>query len=271
MLVTLLDDSDGATHMAKTAIGPGTDERTDPPQSGDTPRTPFSPLRLLPLGLLALAAAIAYALDLGSYLTLDALRANRGRLLAWVDGHAALAAAAYIAAYALFIIILPPSGAAMTVIGGFVFGAAVGSVLVVLAATAGATGLFLVAKTSLGDWLRARAGPAMKRMEVGFRENELSYMLVLRLIPLFPFWLVNLAPAFLGVRLATFVIGTFFGIIPGTVAFSLFGAGLGGVLDAGGGISLEGVLTPEIVFGLVGLAGLALLPVAYKKLRSRVA
>lgn len=227
--------------------------------------------RLLPVVVLALAAAAFFATGLHRYLTFEALRAHRVELLAWVDAHASLAALVFIAVYAAGIVLLPPSGTLMTVTGGFVFGAAAGTGLVVIGATAGATALFLVARFALGDWLRGRAGAGIQRMRAGFRENELSYMLVLRLVPLFPFWLVNLAPAFLGVRLRTFVIGTVFGIIPGTAVFAVFGAGLGGILDANQDLSLAGVLTPEIVGALVGLALLALAPVVYKKIRARAA
>lgn len=227
--------------------------------------------RLLPVVLLALAAAAFFASGLHRYLTFEALRAHRGELLAWVDAHAFLAAIVFIAVYAAGIVLLPPSGTLMTVTGGFVFGAVAGTGLVVVGATAGATALFLVARFALGDWLRERAGAGIQRMRAGFRENELSYMLVLRLVPLFPFWLVNLAPAFLGVRLRTFVVGTFLGIIPGTAVFAVFGAGLGSILDANQDLSLAGVLTPEIVGALLGLALLALAPVVYKKFKARAA
>lgn len=227
--------------------------------------------RLLPVVLLALAAAAFFASGLHRYLTFEALRANRGELLAWVDAHAFMAALVFVAVYAAGIVLLPPSGTLMTVTGGFVFGAVIGTSLVVVGATAGATALFLVARFALGDWLRERAGAGIQRMRAGFRENELSYMLVLRLVPLFPFWLVNLAPAFLGVRLRTFVVGTFFGIVPGTAVFAVFGAGLGSILDANQDLSLAGVLTPEIVGALLGLALLALAPVVYKKIRARAA
>lgn len=227
--------------------------------------------RLLPVVLLALAAAAFFASGLHRYLTFEALRTHRGELLAWVDGHAFLAAIVFIAVYAAGIVLLPPSGTLMTVTGGFVFGAIAGTGLVVVGATVGATALFLVARFALGDWLRERAGAGIQRMRAGFRENELSYMLVLRLVPLFPFWLVNLAPAFLGVRLRTFVVGTFLGIIPGTAVFAVFGAGLGSILDANQDLSLAGVLTPEIVGALLGLALLAMAPVVYKKIKARAA
>ena len=127
------------------------------------------------------------------------------------------------------------------------------------------------AKTALGDALRDRAGPWLKKLEAGFHENALSYLLVLRLIPLFPFFVVNLVPAFLGVRLRTYVIGTVVGIIPGSFVFASVGAGLGSLFDMtmGNELELSGILTPEIVTALVGLALLSLLPVAYKKYKAR--
>ena len=117
--------------------------------------------------------------------------------------------------------------------------------------------------------MRAKAGPALKRMEEGFRENALSYLLVLRLIPLFPFFLVNLVPAFLGVSLGIYVIGTFVGIIPGAFVFAFTGAGLGSVFDNAEEFSPSSVLTTEVVVALCGLALLSLLPVVYKKIKAR--
>lgn len=226
-------------------------------------------LRLLPVIVLVIAAIVFFGFDLHRHLTFDALRANRAHLLAWIEGNFFIAAAAFVAIYAMGVVFVPPSGSAMTVAGGFLFGTLVGTICVVIGATIGATVLFLAAKLSVADFLRERAGAGIRKMEAGFRENELSYMLVLRLIPLFPFWLVNLAPAFLGVRLRTFVIGTFFGIIPGTAVYAVFGAGLGGVFDANQKISLEGVVTPEILAGLIGLGLLSLLPVLYKRYKGK--
>ncbi|MFQ5974287.1 MAG: TVP38/TMEM64 family protein, partial [Alphaproteobacteria bacterium] len=114
-----------------------------------------------------------------------------------------------------------------------------------------------------------QAGPLAEKMEAGFRENALNYMLVLRLIPVFPFWLVNLAPAFLGVSVRVFVIGTFVGIIPGTFVYASVGNGLGAVFDAGGAPDLGIIFEPEILLPIIGLALLALLPVIYKKIQAR--
>ena len=117
--------------------------------------------------------------------------------------------------------------------------------------------------------LRDKAGPALAKMEAGFRENALSYLLVLRLVPLFPFFVVNLVPAFLCVPLGTYVLGTAIGIIPGAFVFAIAGEGLGSVLDSSESFSPASVVTPEVLAALTGLAVLALIPVAYKKVKVR--
>ncbi len=128
----------------------------------------------------------------------------------------------------------------------------------------------MFARTAVGNRLRERAGPWLQKMEAGFQENALWYFLVLRLIPLFPFFVVNLVPAFLGVTLRTYVIGTFFGIIPGTIVFALAGGGLASVLaNEDAEFDLSSVLTPEVAAALVGLALLALIPVIYKWVQAR--
>lgn len=231
--------------------------------------TSFSYKRLIPVGVLILGLAAFFVFDLGRFLSFDALRENRAALLAWVDTYGVIAALVYMLIYAVAIAFSLPGGAVLTITGGFLFGSIWGTVCVVIAATAGATALFLIAKTSFGDALRAKAGPALQRMQDGFQEGALSYLLVLRLVPLFPFFLVNLVPAFLGVSLRVYVLGTFIGIIPGTFVFATVGAGLGSVFDQGGEFSAAGILTPQIITALIGLAVLALIPVVYKKIKAR--
>ncbi len=225
--------------------------------------------RLIPVLMLILGLVAFFAFDLGRFLSFETLRQNRAALLDWVDTYGVVAALVYMLIYAVAIAFSLPGGAVLTITGGFLFGSAWGTVCVVFAATAGATALFLIAKTSLGDALRARAGPALQKMQDGFQEGALSYLLVLRLVPLFPFFLVNLVPAFLGVSWRVYVVGTFVGIIPGTFVFATVGAGLGSVFDQGEEFSAAGILTPQIITALVGLAVLALIPVVYKKIRAR--
>jgi uncharacterized membrane protein YdjX (TVP38/TMEM64 family) len=231
--------------------------------------TSFSYKRLIPVGVLVLGLVAFFVFDLDRFLSFEALRENRAALLNWVDTYGIVAALIYMLIYAVAIAFSLPGGAVLTITGGFLFGSVWGTACVIFAATAGATALFLIAKTSFGDALRAKAGPALQRMQDGFQEGALSYLLVLRLVPLFPFFLVNLVPAFLGVSLRVYVIGTFIGIIPGTFVFATVGAGLGSVFDQGGEFSAAGILTPQIITALIGLAVLALIPVVYKKIKAR--
>ena len=224
--------------------------------------------RLLPLAVIALGIGGFFALGLDDYVTFEALRENRQLLAELVAKHAVLAVLLYMLVYAAATGLSLPGGAVLTVTGGFLFGTLAGTLWVVVGATIGATAVFLAARTVLGDSLRRRAGPFLKKMEAGFQENALSYLLVLRLIPIFPFFVVNLVPAFLGVGIRIYVIATFFGIIPGALVFASVGAGLGSVFDANESFTLAGVLTPQIVTALVGLALLSLLPVVYKKIKA---
>ncbi len=231
-------------------------------------RESLSLRRLMPLLMLAAGLGAFFALGLDRYVGFEALRENRTTLLEWVENYGMFAAIAYMAVYATAVALSLPGGALMSITGGFLFGAVWGTFYIVIAATLGAAALFVIAKTSLGDPLRAKAGPWLKKMEEGFQENALSYLLMLRLVPLFPFFVVNLVPAFLGVSLSTYVIGTFFGIIPGAFVYASVGAGLGSIFDAGGAFSAKGILTPQIVAALVGLGVLAIIPVLYKKLNA---
>jgi uncharacterized membrane protein YdjX (TVP38/TMEM64 family) len=225
----------------------------------------LSSKRLAPILVLVAGLGVFFAFGLERYLSFDTLREHRSALHAWVETSGVWAALLFMAIYATAVAFSLPSGTVLSITGGFLFGALWGTVCIVISATLGATVLFLVAKTAVGDALRARAGPWLHNMEVGFRDNALSYLLVLRLVPLFPFFIVNLVPAFLGVPLSTYVLGTFVGIIPGAFVYATVGAGLGSIFEAGGEFSATGVLTSQVLLALLGLAVLAMLPVVYKK------
>jgi uncharacterized membrane protein YdjX (TVP38/TMEM64 family) len=227
----------------------------------------FSLKRMLPLVVLLAGLVAFFALGLNRFVTLDALSDNRQLLLDWVERNGAMAGLAFVAVYAAATAFSIPGGALLTITGGFLFGIVIGALYVVIGATVGATALFLAARTALREPLRARAGPAIKKMEAGFHRNAISYMLMLRLIPIFPFWLVNIVPALIGLPLGIFVATTFFGIIPGTVVYSLLGDGLGDLLDAGDALDLGYIFRPKIMSALILLALLALVPVVYKKVK----
>lgn len=226
-------------------------------------------LRWLPLVCLAAGFVAVFALGLDQYLTLKTLKHNRAELLDWVAARPFVAPLAYILLYAVVVGLSLPGGAVMTVTGGFLFGTVLGASYAVIGATIGAVVVFLAARTALGDALRARAGGAVKRMEEGFREDAFSYLLVLRLVPLFPFFIVNLVPAFLGVGLGTYALATVLGIIPGGLVYASVGNGLGAVFEAGEKPDLGILFTAPVLLPIVGLCVLALVPVVYKRLKKR--
>ena len=240
-------------------------------KDGDSePKTArFSFWRLLPIGFIGLGFALFFAFGLDETLSYAALTRHRQAILEWTAANYVLAVAGFVGAYYATVMFSVPGATWMTLAGGFLFGTVEATVYVVVGATGGAIAVFLAARYGVGDALRRRAGPAMKRMEAGFRENALSYLLVLRLVPLFPFWLVNLVPAFLGVPLRTYAVGTFFGIIPGSFVYASVGSGLGAAFDLGEPPGLGTFLVPEIIFPIAGLAVLSLVPVVYKKVRAR--
>ncbi|MBO6559853.1 MAG: TVP38/TMEM64 family protein [Nisaea sp.] len=225
--------------------------------------------RLVPVLCLVLATALFFALGLDRYVSLELLRDNRELLTGFVSDHYLLAALAFIALYAVVTGLSVPGAAVLTLSGGFLFGTVGGTAYAVVGATLGATAIFLAARTAFADALRARAGRAIGMMREGFRRDAFNYLLFLRLVPAFPFFLVNLVPAFLGVSTRTYILATVIGIIPGGFVFASVGAGLGSIFDQEGEIGLADVMTPEIILAMVGLGVLALVPVIAKRLLGR--
>jgi uncharacterized membrane protein YdjX (TVP38/TMEM64 family) len=222
--------------------------------------------RFLPLLLVAAALAAFFGLGLGRYLTFQALAEHREWLLQAVARLGILAPFAFMLIYAGLVAVSVPVGVICTLAGGFLFGVGLGGLYSLVAATIGASIIFLIARTSLGDPMRQRAGPSLRKLEAGFQENAASYLLILRLVPLFPFWLVNLVPAFFGMRLGTYVVVTFVGMAPGAFAFSWAGAGVDAFLQEPG---LDALLRWQVLGPLLALALLALLPVGYKWHKAR--
>jgi uncharacterized membrane protein YdjX (TVP38/TMEM64 family) len=225
--------------------------------------------RLLPLGILLAIIGLAFAFDLQRFLSFETLREHDQALRAFVESRPVLTAIGFVVVYAAATAVSLPGAAFLTITSGFLFGIWLGTLLAVTGATTGAIAIFLIAKTSLGDGLKEKAGPWLVRMQEGFNENALSYLLVLRLIPVFPFWMVNIVPAFLGVRLRDYAVATFFGIMPGGFVYASVGNGLGAVIESGDEPDLGIILEPAILTPILGLALLALLPVGYRKFKGR--
>lgn len=227
----------------------------------------LSRTRLALLIAIPAIAILGLASGVTDYVSLDALATHRAELLSFVAAHRMVAAAAFAAFYFAGIALSIPGWGLLTVAGGFLFGPMLGTALVVLAATAGGAVVVLAARYILGDALRAKAAPAIRKLEAGFHENAFSYLLALRLTPVLPFFLVTLAVAFLGVRLRTFFAATILGLIPVTAVYATLGAGLGHALEVGAHDPLAAAREPTVIGGLLGLAALALLPVVVRRLR----
>ena len=158
--------------------------------------------RLIPVAVLLLGLALFLLLDLERYFSFEMLSRHHATLTSWVAAHMALAALLFVVAYALVVAFSLPVAVIITPVGGFLFGMWLGALLSVIGATIGSVAVFLAARTAFYDLFHARAGAALARLEEGFRRDSFSYLLFLRLVPVFPFWLVNIVPALLGMTLA---------------------------------------------------------------------
>jgi uncharacterized membrane protein YdjX (TVP38/TMEM64 family) len=218
--------------------------------------------RLLLLAVFITALVAFFALDGQHYLSLATLKANREALLDFASRHYVAAMAIALLVYAGAIALSLPGGLVLSLAMGFVFGRWVGTALVVVAATVGATLVFLAARYLFADAARRRLGAAGERIVAGFNENAFAYLLFLRLVPLFPFFLVNLASAFTAVPLRTYVLATLIGIIPGTFVYVNLGQTLGRI------DSLDGIVSRETLLAFALLGVFALVPVAWKRLKA---
>ncbi len=242
--------------------------------------------RWLPLIVLAGLMVLAFSMGWHKYLSFKTVGLNYEALQNFISDNLLVSLLLFAAIYIVVVALSLPGGLILTVSGGLLFGWKIGAPTTIIAATIGATILFLIAKTSFGEGLADKAGPWLAKLRDGFKENALSYLLFLRLVPAFPFFVVNLAPALLGVPLKTYVLGTLFGIIPGTLAYSFAGAGLGSVVEAQNAsynacltskseaecpytIDTSSILTPELITAFVLLGVVALIPVFLNKWKAR--
>ncbi|MEM7490450.1 MAG: VTT domain-containing protein [Pseudomonadota bacterium] len=225
--------------------------------------------RYLPLAAILVVAG-AGAFFLRDYLSFQTLADNREALIAFRDANYLITALAFVAAYILIVAFSLPGAAIATLTGGFLFGVFPGVFLNAGAATIGAIAIFLAAKFGLGDRLAAKmdaSGGAVKKIKDGIREDETSYLLIMRLVPAVPFFVANLIPAFVGVSLRKFMLTTFFGILPGSLVYTWVGAGLGEVFARGETPNFGIIFEPHILGPILGLAVLALLPIVIKRFK----
>ncbi|MEL6241913.1 MAG: TVP38/TMEM64 family protein [Pseudomonadota bacterium] len=236
------------------------------------PRKP-SLIRNVPL-LIILMVAVIGAFLLRDHLSFETLAQNRETLLAYRDEAYGWAALGFVVAYIVIVAFSLPGATIATLTGGFLFGTVVGTVLNVGAATIGATLIFLAARHGFGETLAQRieaSKGAIKKIKDGIDENQWSMLFVIRLVPLVPFFVANLVPAFMQVPLHRYVISTFLGIIPGGLVYTSVGAGLGEVFKRGETPDLGIIFEPHVLGPILGLAALSLVPILVKRIGGKKA
>ncbi len=235
----------------------------------------------LPLAMVVVLMAAAFSLGLHEHVSLSALISERQALASYVSSNLALSILIYVSLYFVVVALSLPGALVLSIAGGFLFGWLISGFATLVGATIGATAIFMVARSSFGELLTRRAGPFLKRLTEGFQEDAFNYLLFLRLTPVFPFWLVNIAPAMFNMRLSSYVFATAIGIVPGTFAFAFIGSGLDSLIAAqeladpgcaAAGtchIDFSALITPQIFAAFVALGVASLIPVVMKRLRAR--
>lgn len=222
-------------------------------------------LRLWPLYVIIAGLGAAWAFGLFDYLSLETLRQQQASLRAFVEDHLVLAIIAYVSLYAVTTLFMVPGALWITIAGGFLFGLVGGSLATIVGATLGASLLFLAAKTSLGTSLRKMAGGYADKVRAEFQDSPMAYMFAMRFVPAMPFPVANILPAILGAKFRDYVITTALGIVPGVIAYTWVGAGLGATFAKGEDPDLASVFR-NLLPAAIALLIVSLLPVAWKKL-----
>lgn len=214
-------------------------------------------------GIVVVLVALFFVFDLGRFLTLEALKANRDALTAFYQNNRIVTAAAFIAIYIIQTALSLPGAAILTLAAGAIFGAVMGTVYVNIGATIGATLAFLVARYLFHDVIQKKFGSRLEKINTELETKGFNYLLFLRLVPVFPFFLINLGAGLTKLPLRTFFFGTMIGIIPGSFVFCNAGASLATIT------SMSEVASPRVLgsFALLGL--FALVPVLYQKFKKK--
>ena len=223
--------------------------------------------RFLPIASLVSGFVIFLTIGPSDYSDLQNLADKRIELKIWVDSNLVMAAAVYIVAYVLSTAFFLPVGTITTLAGGVLFGTFLGGTLAIIGATIGSSILFIAARTALSAYFQKRIGPHTSNLRKNLNQNAFYYLLALRLAPVFPFAVVNVAPALVGMHLRTYVTATFIGIIPATYIYASVGAGLDALFSSGDVPNLNAVVKWEFMLPLFLLAVLSLVPVLLKRAR----
>jgi len=231
------------------------------------------------LGMIALLLSIGYWAGIFEHFGLSSFIKHRQELGNFVETNFLIAGIGFILLYASLVAISFPGASFLTIASGFFFGGILGGTFAVIGATIGAVIIFIIARTSFGDFLKEKAGPFVNKMVEGFKQNAFQYLLTLRLVPVFPFWVLNIVPALLDMKVKPYAIATFLGIIPGTFTYAYIGTGMDSIIadiaknqpdcadDGSCELDLGSLVTPEILIAITMLGIISILPVIIKKIR----
>ena len=215
------------------------------------------------LALIGLAIALFYNFDLGQFLSLESLKANRERLDIIYQENALAMILGFVGVYFVVVALSLPGATILTLAGGAIFGSVTGMLIVNVGATLGAMAAFLVARFILRDWVEKKFGDKLQPINEGFSKNAINYILFLRLVPLFPFFLVNLVSGLSRVRLPVYFFGTMFGILPGSFVYANAGSNLARI------DSLSDISSPGVLGALILLGVFALIPTLYNRYKNK--
>lgn len=223
--------------------------------------------RYLPLILIILLIGIVFITGLYHYFSFNSLKLYHLKLKTLVVMHPSLSHFLFIFVCITATALSLPSATILSILGGYLFPFPLSTLYVVVGGTCGATIIFYAARTAFGDLLKKKAGPFLRKMDAGFQKDAVSYLLFLRFIPIFPFWAINIAPAFFSVSIKTFVWTTFVGIIPGASVYTLVGRGLDHILETDKTFSLQFFSKPTFLIAFILLGILACFPIIVKKIK----
>jgi uncharacterized membrane protein YdjX (TVP38/TMEM64 family) len=222
-------------------------------------------IHFLPLIVILCGLSLFFFFRLDRYFSFQSLQDHHVFLMTWTSTHPVLAVGLFMLCYIITILCAVPTTLLLSLTAGFLFGVAHGFAYVILSGVFGAMLFFLMVRAALAEWLTNKMGQKLRHFEKGFQENAFNYILMLRFIPVFPFFVVNMAAALLDVRLSSFLVATFFGIMPSTLVYVSLGHGMEKIFEQHQTPNLAVIFQPHILLPLLALACLAVLPVVYKK------
>ena len=224
--------------------------------------------KILPIAFLIISIIAFFSFGGQNYLSLNVLKENYQSIIAFANSYFLLSILVFSCLYIVVVALSIPGATIMTLLGGLLFGLVLGSFIVVISATLGASIVFFAVRTALGDSLKTKG--SIEKMRRGFEKDVFNYLLALRLIPIFPLFIINIAAGIFGVKFRDFFWATLLGMVPGSVVYVWVGTSFAYAIQQGDEINLGIILEPQFIVPIVALAILLVVPVFIKKFNKKV-